>query len=95
MKEEIPDELHLRKVRAKDDASQNTDISEGIDQISSDGDAVLKFVDSVGSDIERLRTEINSLKTRVSALEAALSGASIDAECNGDGTITVTLTLGD
>jgi hypothetical protein len=38
--------------------------------------------------------DIQTLQTAVSNLQSAMSGASISAVCNGDGTITVTLTWG-
>lgn len=40
-----------------------------------------------------LRINDSAIKTRLDDIEARLDGASISAVCNGDGTITVTLTL--
>jgi len=39
-------------------------------------------------------SRIAALETQVASLETMVNGASISAECNGDGTITVTLTWG-
>lgn len=39
-------------------------------------------------------TQLAVLTERVAALETMINGATIEAECNGDGTITVTLNWG-
>lgn len=44
--------------------------------------------------VQTLVTIINAQNGRIAALEVAITGATIDATCNGDGTITVTLTWG-
>lgn len=61
---------------------------------SRDGDAFANL--ESGKDIVKIKPihDINWVVDRINNLQAQISGASISAVCNEDGTITVTLTWG-